>query len=179
MDKFSVSDYLVSSATIVIKEAEGPNMFDDLTFGRQDVASESEVGDVSKIPAVGSSYVSSLKARGFDDAEIVALAAIEAFNIVRDPKQADVSREPKLDNYFFKQLLSAREDSLVLQRELTGDAVLRAIVDKFAQDKKAFHDSFGKAWLKLSNLGQDVETLTNVDQLLEDHPYKFFINQYY
>jgi hypothetical protein len=33
--------------------------------------------------------------------------------------------------------------------------------------------------VKLASLGQDAEALTNVENLLEDHPYKKFIHQYY
>lgn len=179
MDKLSLADYFVSAASLVIKEAEGPNILNDITFGRKDATEEKEAGDVKQIPVAGAGYKSNLKAKGFDDAEIVALAAIEAFGEVWDPKKRDVSREPKLDNYYYKQLLTSSGNSIVLQKELTEDSELKAIVDKFAQDPKAFHIAFGKAFLKLSVLGQDAESLSNVDLLLEDHPYKFFFSQYY
>ena len=96
-----------------------------------------------------------------------------------DPKKRDVSREPKLDNYFYKQLLSPSANNVVLKSELTGDANLKAIVEKFAQDPKAFHESFAKAFLKLTSLGQDSEEFQDIEVLLEDHPYKKFIKQYY
>jgi catalase (peroxidase I) len=67
----------------------------------------------------------------------------------------------------------------LLQRELTTDADLKAIVEKYAQDQKAFHDSFGAAFVKLSNLGQAEDELVNVENLLEIHPYKKFIDVYY
>jgi hypothetical protein len=47
-----------------------------------------------------------LKAKGFSDDEIVALASVEAFGEVWDPKKLDTSKYPKLDNYYYKQLLS-------------------------------------------------------------------------
>ena len=62
-----------------MREAEGPNILDDITYGRQDAKSEGEAGDASKIPSVGANYVSNLKAKGFNESEIVALASIEAF----------------------------------------------------------------------------------------------------
>ena len=95
-----------------------------------------------------------------------------------DPKKRDTSKYPKLDNFFYKQLLSSSDD-LVLKRDLVGDSDLKAIVDKFAQDQKAYHDTFGTAFVKLSNLGQSDETLTHVENLLEDHPWRKFLNQYY
>ena len=67
----------------------------------------------------------------------------------------------------------------MLQRELTTDADLKAIVEKYAQDQKAFHDSFGTAFVKLSNLGQAEDELVNVENLLEIHPYKKFMDAYY
>ena len=178
VDQLSVSDYITSAAYFVVREAEGPNILSDITYGRVDAKSEAEAGDVKQIPVVGGTWVSNLKAKGFDNAEIVALASVEAFGVVWDPKKHDTSKYPKLDNYYFKQLLTGGS-TVVLQRELTSDADLKAIVEKYAQDQKAFHDSFGQAFIKLSNLGQSEEELTNVENLLEIHPYKKFIDVYY
>jgi catalase (peroxidase I) len=68
---------------------------------------------------------------------------------------------------------------VLLQRELTSDSELKGIVEKYAQDQKAFHDAFGQAFIKLTNLGQDADSLVNVENLLEAHPYKKFIDVYY
>ncbi len=152
VDQLSMSDYFAAQAFFVVREAEGPNILSDISYGRKDATSESEAGDVKQIPTIGSNYVSNLKAKGFDNNEIVALAAVEAFGVVWDPKKRDTSKYPKLDNFFYKQLLSSGSD-VVLQRELTSDADLKAIVEKYAQDQKAFHDSFGQAFIKLTNLG--------------------------
>jgi hypothetical protein len=163
----------------VIREAEGPNILDDISYGRVDAKNESEAGSPSQIPsAFDGNYTSALKAKGFDNDEIVALAAVEAFGCAWDPKKKDSSKYPKLDNYYFKRLLDP-SSGVVLQAELTGNADLKAIVEKFAQDEKAYHATFGKAFLKLSDLGQDTENLTNVEHLLEAHPYYKFITQYY
>jgi hypothetical protein len=62
---------------------------------------------------------------------------------------------------------------------LTGDAELKAIVDKFAQDQKAYHESFGKAFVKLINLGHEAEQLTDFEHLLDDHPHKKYYDGYY
>ena len=173
MDQLSLSDWFTTAAYIVIREAEGPNILNDITYGRKDAATEAEAGDVSKIPSVTAGYVANLKAKGFDDAEIVALASVEAFGLVWDPKKKDTSKYPKLDNYYYKQLLGSSK--VILQQELTGASDLKAIVEKFAQDQKAYHEAFGKAFVKLSTLGQDEESLVNVESLLEKHPYhKFF-----
>ena len=178
VDQLSVSDYITSAAYFVVREAEGPNILADITYGRNDAKTEAEAGDVKQIPVIGSSCVSNLKAKGFENNEIVALASVEAFGIVWDPKKRDTSKYPKLDNFYYKQLMNG-SSNVILQRELTGDADLKAIVEKYAQDQKAFHDSFGSAFVKLSNLGQAEEELTNVENLLEAHPFKKFIDVYY
>ena len=51
------------------------------------------------------------------------------------------------------------------------------IVEKFAQDKKAYHAAFGSAFVKLVNLGHESEDLSHIENLLVDHPYKFFIDR--
>jgi len=178
VDQLSVSDYITSAAYFVVREAEGPNILADITYGRNDAKTEAEAGDVKQIPVIGSSWVSNLKAKGFENNEIVALASVEAFGIVWDPKKRDTSKYPKLDNFYYKQLMNG-SSNVILLRELTGDADLKAIVEKYAQDQKAFHDSFGSAFVKLSNLGQAEEELTNVENLLEAHPFKKFIDVYY
>jgi len=177
VDQLSISDYITSAAYFVVREAEGPNILSDITYGRVDAKNETEAGEVKQIPVVGSSWVSNLKAKGFENGEIVALASVEAFGVVWDPKKLDTSKYPKLDNYYYKQLLTG--SNVLLQKELTSDADLKTIVEKYAQDQKAFHESFGSAFIKLSNLGQAEEELTNVENLLEVHPYKKFIDVYY
>ena len=134
------------------------------------------MGEVQSIPTAGN-YKSNLKEKGFEDDEIVALASIESFGLVWDPKSRDGSPYPKLDNYHYKQLLAGK--GVVLQDALTKDAELKKIVEKFAQDKKAYHDSFGKAFIKMVTLGHENEELVHVENLLEDHPYKVFIESYY
>lgn len=153
-------------------------MLNDFSYGRNDVASEALAGDVGNIPNISSNFRSNLKAKGFDDSEIVALAAIEAFGVVWDPKKKDTSKFPKLDNYYFKQLLTINND-IVLHNELTGSKEMKDIVEKYASDQKTFHQTFAKAFIKLSNLGHEDEILINVENLLHDHPYrKFMINDF-
>jgi hypothetical protein len=107
-DKLSLSDYFASAAYLVVREAEGPNILDEITFGRVDAVDEKETGSVDNIPTP-SNFKSNLQAKGFTDNEIVALAAVEAFGVVWDPKKKDSSKYPKLDNYYYKQILSSNE----------------------------------------------------------------------
>lgn len=178
LDKFSMADYYQTAALLVIRESEGPNLLDQITYGRKDVQSESEIGSVQNIPTA-SNYRESLRARGFEDDEIVALASIETYGIIRDPKKLDASKFPKLDNYVFKQFLLNSNDKLEFQQTLIGTPELKEQVEKFAQDEKEFHKSFSTAFVKLLNLGHDSDELIHVENLLEDHPYKKFIGVYY
>lgn len=175
-DKLSLGDYFATAAFLVIKEAEGPNILGDIDYGRKDVTSEAEAGDASLIPNE-SNFKASLASRGFTNDEIVALASIEAFGLVRDPVKVDSSKYPKLDNFYYKQLATGKGQ--ILQHTLCNDSELKEIVDKFAQDQKAYHEAFGRAFIKLTILGHDQTQLTNVENLLEDHPFKHFMKMHY
>src|SRR4051794_29229592 len=96
LDKVSIADYFAAAALLVIKDAEGPNVLREMRYGRVDVRNEREVGDPNLIPNA-SNYKDSLKARGFENDEIVALASIETFGTHVDPRKADASKYPKLD----------------------------------------------------------------------------------
>ena len=60
IDQLSLSDFFTSAAFFVIREAEGPNILDDITYGRKDAKSEAEAGSVSNIPVPGANYKSNL-----------------------------------------------------------------------------------------------------------------------
>lgn len=167
-----MTDYILDAALLVIKEAEGPNLLDDFAYGRKEIENESQAGRMESIPT-SANYVSNLQAKGFTADEIVALASIEVFGQLWDPKVADQTVYPKLDNFYYKQLLTGSD--VHLQQQLTGNAETKVIVEKFAQDKKAFHESFKTGFLKLANLGHEQEELVNVENLLVDHPQAWFI----
>ena len=109
-----------------------------------------------------SNYVDNLKAKGFSDAEIVALASVEAFGVVQEPEHARWSSFPKLDNYYYKQLM-AGDDSMPLKTALNSSPELVAIVDQFAQDKAEYHKTFKVAYVKLCNLGTDADSLIDIE----------------
>lgn len=116
-----------------------------------------------------SSYVDNLRSKGFSDAEIVALASVEAFGVVQDPEHARWSNFPKLDNYYYKQLM-AGDDSMPLKSALNSSPELVAVVDQFAQDKAEYHKTFKVAYVKLCNLGHDESTLVDIEELLYEDP---------
>ena len=116
-----------------------------------------------------SNYVDNLKAKGFSDAEIVALASVEAFGVVQDAEHARWSSFPKLDNYYYKQLM-AGDDSMPLKTALNSSPELVAVVDQFAQDKAEYHKTFKVAYVKLCNLGTDESSLIDIEELLYEDP---------
>lgn len=85
------------------------------------------------------------------------MAAVETFGILVDPKKADVSKYPKLDNFLYKTLLTGENNKVPLRDALTKDGDLNELVQKFADDQKAFHEAFGKAFIKLIHLGHDAD----------------------
>ena len=80
-DKLSISDYFNAAAIILIKESEGPNMLNDISYGRQDVQSEKEAGDTKNIPNE-QNFKSKLSQNGLTNEEIVALSAVYGFGVV-------------------------------------------------------------------------------------------------
>lgn len=97
----SVSDFVTSAAILMIKEADGPNLQRELTYGRRDVVNANELGDPNNIPNA-SNYRQSLQSRGFNDEEIAALASVESFGLVQDPSFAELSSHLRIDNFFYK-----------------------------------------------------------------------------
>lgn len=136
-----------------------------------------EAGDVNQIPTADN-YKSNLSAKGFDNDEIVALASVETFGIVKDPKKLDSSKFPKLDNYVYKTLLTQQTPSEVANA-LNQDSELKEIIQKFADDQTAYKQAFGSAFTKLIHLGHDIDDLTDIDSLIDDHKFKKWIFAYY
>ena len=104
-DKLALSDYVTIAAFFAVLESEGPNVLFDIVYGREDAKDQADCGSIEDIPKE-SNYRSNLQAKGFTDEEIVALASLESFGIIQDPKEKDISIYPKLSNYFYKELLS-------------------------------------------------------------------------
>ena len=99
-DKLSHADYAVAAAFTTITWADGPVMLDEFGYGRKDSTSAPAM-----TPVTESNYVSNLQSKGFSDEEIVALASVEAFGVHRDPEQARWSSHPKLDTFYYKEVL--------------------------------------------------------------------------
>ena len=177
LDKVSVSDYIAFASMLVIKEAEGPDMTLDWKYGRKDVKNASQAGDVNQIPT-GSNFKENLRGKGFENEEIVALASIQTFGLIQDPKKSDISKFPKLDNFVFKHALTKGTNSQEMDA-VARDNELNEIVKKFAEDNKAYHQSFKAAFVKMINLGHDEADLNEIESLMDNWPYNKFLDIYY
>ena len=62
---------------------------------------------------------------------------------------------------------------------VTTDADFKELATKFAEDKKAYHEALGNAFLKMINLGYEEENLDDITTILNNHPLKNFIGIYY
>jgi hypothetical protein len=112
-------------------------MLDEFSWGRQDATDASECG--SLVIPTGNEYVSNLRANGLSDQEIVALASVEAFGVVRDPEYAEKSIYSKFDTYYFKELLSQSSSQELPHREALVNTDLREHVEFFAENKIEYH----------------------------------------
>ncbi len=84
IDKLSQADYAVAAAYSMIQEAGGPVMLDEFAWGRKDAQTDSECGNHQEMPR--DQYVSNLTGSGLTTEEALAVASLEAFGLVRDPK---------------------------------------------------------------------------------------------
>ena len=105
LDKLSHADYFVAASFVAIRDAEGPNILNQITYGRKDATKLSDIGNIQNVPTPNN-FRATLKAKGFEDSEIVALASVEAFGKVHDPLKSDGTIYSKLDNFYFKSLLT-------------------------------------------------------------------------
>ena len=112
-----------------------------------------------------------MTAKGFTDEEIVALASIESMGTFHDNEHTKTSPFERLDNFLFKSIISGKNNiaSLPIANTLNNDQQLRDHVQKYADDKKAYHKALGEAMVKLINLGQEEAELVHVENLMEDN----------
>eukprot|EP00347_Sterkiella_histriomuscorum_P007029 403350518 len=173
LDNLSDADYLAAAGVMILKEAHGPNILNDFTYGRKEISHSNELGSVDNIPTA-KNYRSNLQAKGFTDDEIVALASLEAIGHIHDPELGKTTYYEKLDNSFYQQINLGKAQNVAVASTLTGDAELKAIVDKYAQDRKAFNQNLGTAFLKMIDLGHSSEELIHIETLMEHHPFATF-----
>lgn len=102
LDNVSNGDFFTFAAALVMKDCEGPDVLTKIKLGRKDTTKPL---DISSTPT-SNNYKENLRAKGFSDAEIVALASIQSFGVVVDPKKTGVYSQPKFDIFPFKEALT-------------------------------------------------------------------------
>lgn len=55
---------------------------------------------------------------------------------------------------------------------LATDGDLKTLVEQYAQDKKAYNEQLGNAFIKMIDLGSESDELVNIENMLENHPFK-------
>lgn len=84
----------------------------------------------------------------------MALASVEAFGVVRNPEHARWSSHPKLDNFYYKELLSSKTGLVLPHRDtLINSTELRSHVEAFAESNKDYYEAFQSGFVRLSCLG--------------------------
>lgn len=172
MDKLSLSDFAHLTAAFALYSANGPGLSNEFTFGRVDCASADEAATYGSAPCPTegvTTYTDGFLARGFTTEEAVALSYIHAFGKVQHPNQTLRTEHAYFDNYFFQALLKGENTGVI--GEVLKDASFAESVEEFAQDKHAFYAVFGKAFLKMINLGQDESTLKRMEEGFIDDDY--------
>lgn len=178
-DKCSIADYSVGAAFTAIQMAEGPVMLDDFAWGRQDATSEAQCGSLSGIPSPNN-YIARLEELGFDHNEIVALANCESFGIDQSAGHARWSNHPKFNNHLYKYLLTGSGSSHRFHDILMNNPSTREHVQNFAENNAEFHLVFKRAFARLSELGSDSNSLSDIEHFLHDDPNSklFYPNEY-
>ena len=165
-DKLSYADYAVAAAFTTIQEAGGPVMLDEFAWGRRDAKAAGDCGSAPQ--SVPSDYHGHLSKMGLSDQEIVALASIETFSVLRNPSHSKWSEHPRFDNFYYKQLLTSSNSDLPHSGLLLNTPALRGHVEKFAESKADFHNHFKNGLVKLVDYGHD--GLQDVESFLNDDP---------
>ena len=141
-------------------------MLDEFAWGREDASSASECGKAPE--SVPSDYHGHLSQIGLSDEEVVALASIEAFSVLRNPSHSRWSEHPKFDNFYYKQMLASSNSDLPHQSLLLNTPDLRSHVENFAENKTDFHTHFKNGFVKLCDNGHD--GLNDIETFLHDDP---------
>jgi hypothetical protein len=105
----------------------------------------------------------------FTEKEIVALASIEAYGIVKNPVSSRWSTHPRFENFYYKELLTSSQD-LPHKDALVNSAILRPHVENFAENKLEYHKNLKTGFVKLCEQGHDPSDLAPIDEFMNDDP---------
>jgi len=95
--------------------------------------------------------------------EQIAFLSTAAIGLVGDEVRVKHQFQPVLDNQYFKQVAKGNDELPFAQVVKKNNDILQ----KFAQDNKAFKEAYGKAFIKLSEWGHN--DLTELSELATQH----------
>jgi len=125
---------------------------------------------MDNIPA-SSEYAAHLTKLGLSEEEIVAVASLEAFGTVKSKNQIRWSNDPKLDSFYFKELLTPSTSMVLPHKDtLVNTPSLRSHVENFAESQKSYNAALKTGFVKLCNLGTGEEHLHDIESFLLDDP---------
>lgn len=164
----SYSDLLQLGGYAAVEYAGGPSMV--FRMGRQDAEEHDVVSDAN---AVGNeqNVLARFKSNGFSNQEFVALMGSHTLGFASQETSGPQNRwtmNPHVfDNSYYKEvLLGERSKYLKTGGELllARDPQLRALCEEYAQDELRFFADYAAAHVKLSELGQEKNLLSEFDE---------------
>ena len=165
----SYADVLQHWTFAAIQDAQGPDFGNNVKFGRVEAtAEEAATFTPPPNPADGTaSWLEGMQERGFEQDEIVALAYTWAFGVVQHKNQTMRSSHAYFDNYWFRFLTSSTQSTGPID-EIIRDDRFSENVELFGQDKKAFYETYTRAFIKASYRGTDEANLRYLDDMLDE-----------
>jgi L-ascorbate peroxidase len=164
----SYSDLIQLGGYAAVEYTGGPSMV--FRMGRKDAEEHEVVSDPSSIGSEQNVLDRFLK-NGFSKQEFVALMGSHTLGFASMERTGPQSRwtmNPHVfDNTYYKEvLLGERSKYLKTGGEimLARDPELRALCEKYAQDEQLFFRDYANAHVKLSELGQEANLLSEFDE---------------
>ena len=135
-------------------------------MGREDTPEEHHDEDAALMDP-SNPVRSQFAGTGLSDDEIVALMGRRTLGFLppEDEYQGKWVQNPYVfDNTYFQELLNENSRYIKLDddRSLLEDESFRRYVEEFAEDSELFNETFGRAFAKVSEFGQEDKLLSEV-----------------
>ena len=164
----SRSDLLQLGGMAAVEYCEGPAMI--FNMGREDVTAEGDAIQHAAETHAGSLVTAGLAQSDLSPEEFVALMGSFTLGFCGEEKKGPHTRWCKnpyvFDNTYFQEVL-LKDQSKYFKTDadlkLVQNATLRTWVEAYAQDEQLFFRNFAKAFVRLSEQGQEAKLLSEFD----------------